>query len=157
MERYAALSFGRRTMRKYALGEVGVCRNCSAPIVIKDYMLRKGNYVCVTCKNAWAKTERGRATMKRAIRAWHENNRERVNAANRSFNERNPHQQRAKYDVRNAIRRGDLSRAPCVICGNPKSHGHHDNYARPLDVVWLCQPHHVERHISLGSYARNQK
>jgi hypothetical protein len=141
-------------MKKYVLGEIGSCRNCSAPIEIKDYMLRKGNYVCVPCKNAWAKTERGRVTMSRAIRAWHVRNRDRAAISHRAFNERNPHQQRAKYDVRNAIRRGDLFRAPCVICGNPKSHGHHDNYDRPLDVVWLCQPHHVERHLSLGSYTR---
>lgn len=154
MERGKAIYHGWGAMKKYAVGDIGNCRDCARPIEIKDYMLRKGNYVCGVCKGAWTKTERGRETMRNAIRRWTVNNREKSNLKARRFYEKNPNKQRAKYDVRNAIRRGDLFRAPCVICGNPKSHGHHDNYARTLDVVWLCQPHHVERHLSLGSYAR---
>lgn len=45
-----------------------------------------------------------------------------------------------------ALRAGGLVRQPCVICGEPKSHGHHEDYARPLDVVWLCAIHHRWRH-----------
>lgn len=41
-----------------------------------------------------------------------------------------------------AIRHGQLSRQPCAVCGDPKSHGHHDDYRRPLDLQWLCHPHH---------------
>lgn len=35
----------------------------------------------------------------------------------------------------------DLS---CASCGRP--HGHHPDYSRPLDVVWLCDKHHKEVH-----------
>lgn len=56
----------------------------------------------------------------------------------------------AKMAVANAVRRGKLKRAPCVICGKSEHvHAHHDNYSRRLDVVWLCAFHHRERHISL--------
>lgn len=48
----------------------------------------------------------------------------------------------ARYAVRNAVRRGDLNRKPCEVCGNPKSQAHHEDYSRPLDVIWLCGPHH---------------
>lgn len=35
----------------------------------------------------------------------------------------------------------------CRICGNLKSEAHHDDYAKPYDVIWLCRKHHIIRHI----------
>jgi hypothetical protein len=34
-----------------------------------------------------------------------------------------------------------------VECGSAKSEGHHTDYSRPLDVVWLCKGHHLALHI----------
>jgi hypothetical protein len=51
--------------------------------------------------------------------------------------------------VAKAIRNGTLERIPCVRCGNEKSVAHHEDYDKPLDVVWLCQPCHVKRHKEL--------
>jgi hypothetical protein len=51
--------------------------------------------------------------------------------------------------VARAIRNGTLGRIPCVRCGNEKSVAHHEDYDKPLDVVWLCQPCHVKRHKEL--------
>jgi hypothetical protein len=53
--------------------------------------------------------------------------------------------------VREAILRGVLIRFPCEVCGNIKSHGHHDDYSKPLDVRWLCSRHHRQYHILLNS------
>lgn len=57
---------------------------------------------------------------------------------------------RYKYEVRqlthSAIQRGRLIRKPCEKCGNEKTDAHHDNYSKPLDVRWLCRPHHAEFH-----------
>lgn len=47
--------------------------------------------------------------------------------------------------VANAIRLGTLLRLPCEVCGAEQSEAHHANYNLPLDVVWLCRPHHRER------------
>lgn len=54
--------------------------------------------------------------------------------------------QRAHALVTRAIKRGELVRKPCRVCGNPRSHGHHTNYARPLSVRWLCAEHHKAAH-----------
>jgi len=61
-------------------------------------------------------------------------------------------QQRAKYPEKNrarahvsyAIRTGNIKRQPCEACGSLKSQAHHEDYSRPLDVRWLCFPHHRE-------------
>lgn len=31
--------------------------------------------------------------------------------------------------------------------GRVRYRAHHDDYSRPLDVRWLCQPHHLEHHM----------
>ena len=49
--------------------------------------------------------------------------------------------------TRRAINRGDLVRKPCEICKTIESvEAHHDDYAKPLDVRWLCKKHHAEHH-----------
>ena len=69
--------------------------------------------------------------------------------------ERNPLKSKAKNSVNNAIRDGRLSRQPCEICSNPKAQAHHDDYSKPLDVRWLCIPHHNEHHILERQKQRN--
>jgi hypothetical protein len=58
---------------------------------------------------------------------------------------RDPARRRAKQLVRNAIRRGDLTRKPCEVCGDP-AQAHHDDYSKPLVVRWLCTVHHGYEH-----------
>lgn len=64
----------------------------------------------------------------------------------RRYRSRHPERARAHMMVRDAIKRGELSRKPCAVCNGRKSEAHHDDYERPLDVVWLCRQHHRERH-----------
>lgn len=57
-----------------------------------------------------------------------------------------PHNQ-----VTAAIAKGELVRGSCEVCGTTeKVEGHHDDYARPLEVRWLCRPHHREWHKANG-------
>lgn len=44
----------------------------------------------------------------------------------------------------NAMRAGKIIRMPCVICGEVKSEAHHEDYSKPLEVIWLCRKHHIE-------------
>ncbi len=52
--------------------------------------------------------------------------------------------------VARAIASGLLKKHPCERCGNEKSLAHHDDYNRKLDVMWLCQPCHKQRHKELA-------
>jgi ribosomal protein S27AE len=56
---------------------------------------------------------------------------------------------RAHSAVARAIRAGDLVRQPCVRCSEVKSLAHHEDYDKPLDVMWLCEPCHKQRHKEL--------
>ena len=51
--------------------------------------------------------------------------------------------------VARAIKKGDLVRSPCIRCGKEKSVAHHEDYDKPLEVMWLCQPCHKQRHKEL--------
>jgi hypothetical protein len=34
-----------------------------------------------------------------------------------------------------------------MFCGDEDSQGHHFDYERPLDVIWVCDRHHDEIHF----------
>jgi hypothetical protein len=53
---------------------------------------------------------------------------------------------KVKYAVRDAIRSGKLVKQPCFVCGELEVEGHHPDYSKPLDLVWLCKQHHNEVH-----------
>lgn len=56
-----------------------------------------------------------------------------------------PIRYKATNAVNNAIRDGRLKKEACVICGCEESvHGHHPDYSKPLEVIWLCPVHHAE-------------
>jgi hypothetical protein len=58
-------------------------------------------------------------------------------------------EQRARNKARSYanvyLRRGKLKRQGCEVCGK-KAEMHHDDYAKPLDIRWLCRQHHLEIH-----------
>lgn len=59
----------------------------------------------------------------------------------------NPLKYRARYLTSNAIRDGRLLRRPCAKCGSVENiEAHHEDYTKPLEVVWLCKQHHQEIH-----------
>lgn len=48
--------------------------------------------------------------------------------------------------VHNAITAGRIKKEPCSICGYPVAQAHHEDYLKPLEIVWLCANHHGELH-----------
>lgn len=58
-----------------------------------------------------------------------------------------PARKKAQTAVGYALRSGRLVAQPCWVCGS-KAEAHHPDYDRPLDVVWLCSPHHHQAHAA---------
>lgn len=51
--------------------------------------------------------------------------------------------------VHRALRNGSLVPKDCAVCGSEKSVAHHEDYDKPLDVIWLCQAHHKQLHAKM--------
>lgn len=66
--------------------------------------------------------------------------------AARKWIEANPLKHAAHVILATAIKRGKVQKRPCEVCGNLRSHGHHEDYTKPLEVKWLCAKHHKEAH-----------
>ena len=150
-----------------------ICRRCGEDKPISEYSKTyKGRSYRPDCKPCRTEIEKERVARNRehnlAVRAkYREANREKINDQNRQWYADNRDHRLAQISdyrespdvkgkrlthaaVQMAIRNGKLKRMPCMICGNEKTDAHHDNYSRPLDVVWLCRLHHAERHKSMG-------
>jgi hypothetical protein len=72
--------------------------------------------------------------------------------ARRNHERRNPEKVAAREAVQKAIRKGLLTEQPCEECG-AKAQAHHEDYSKPLDVIWLCPIHHKKRHKDKGAGA----
>jgi hypothetical protein len=77
-----------------------------------------------------------------------------------SFDEVAPHKKfwlaenklkkKAHQAVAYAIQTKRLIRQPCERCNTTQNVvAHHEDYNKPLDVMWLCKQHHKERHMEI--------
>lgn len=57
----------------------------------------------------------------------------------------NPKKHIAHVLLYQAIKTGKVKIKPCIICGG-KGNGHHPDYSKPLEVIWLCPKHHRHTH-----------
>ena len=96
----------------------------------------------VDARRAYAKTPKGRVATAAAKARW---------------TERNRSKRAAHYLLNNALRDGKVAKPKeCQGCGATcgRIHGHHDDYARPLDVRWLCPACHSKHHAELREAVR---
>ena len=115
---------------RMADGHLGKCKECTKADV-KDNRAAKVDY--------YRKYDRVRGNRQTA--AYREAHRERF-----------PNSYMARYMVSNAIRDGKMLREPCVECGSmDRVHAHHDDYAKPLSVRWMCAAHHKQWHQKNGA------
>lgn len=72
----------------------------------------------------------------------------RAKSAPRPRPETDPVKRAARVAVGNAVRDGKLYRPPeCQICAVPcEPHAHHEDYTKPLDVIWVCTGCHAFIH-----------
>lgn len=58
-----------------------------------------------------------------------------------------PEKHRARRSFHKALKCGTIFPGFCEVCGAKENiHGHHTDYSKPLEVMWLCRKHHIEIH-----------
>ncbi len=57
-----------------------------------------------------------------------------------------PDRRKARANFSKNVQRGYIEKRPCCICGDIESEGHHFDYSRQRDVIWLCREHHQKLH-----------
>lgn len=124
-------------------GRLSRCKECTKDAVRKNRLKRIDYYRAfdaarnnlphrVSARIKYANTARGRAAS---------------NAAKKKYSLKDAVRRAAHCLTGNAIRDGRLVRQPCEVCGaTERIQAHHDDYAKPLEVRWLCVKHHNEYH-----------
>lgn len=132
------------------------CRVCSKILPIEAFYARqismtKNHGECKDCTKARVKA-RARTNPKvqkyERERSSTPARRQHLNQNAQRWNARNPQAYKAHYAVTNAVRDGRLKREPCLFCGGEKVHGHHRDYTKPLEVIWLCPKCHHRLHAN---------
>jgi len=65
---------------------------------------------------------------------------------NRQYRKSNPEKHKAHSLLQSAVRHGKISKSLfCQLClSGLRIEGHHPDYSKPLEVVWLCRICHVD-------------
>jgi hypothetical protein len=139
----------RRTLLRIA--GMKACSRCKRELPLDAFALRKPGWdvrqsQCQECQRSimakWSKTQKGIA----AKAAFHERHPEYNYEQAKIGLLRYPLKAQCRRIYTRAKERGKIVPQPCEVCGEPKVHGHHPDYAKPLDVMWLCVTHHAEWH-----------
>lgn len=79
---------------------------------------------------------------------WRDKNRARINLQKRIWRANNPEKTKAHEMVSKAVKSGDLAKpSECTKCHKTaRLHGHHEDYSKPLCVIWLCNSCHRKLH-----------
>jgi ribosomal protein S27AE len=109
-------------------------------------------FQCRTCRSVWQKEAEGR---KEYMAVYRRANRESINLNMKDYLVRNPEKKRARREAYLATLNGDLVRpTTCSRCGLLDDiQAHHDDYSRPLDVIWLCP----RCHVTVGQEKKNAR
>ncbi len=62
--------------------------------------------------------------------------------------DRYPEKEACRDKLKKAVKSGKIQRPTiCTDCNETKPlFAHHEDYSKPLDVIWLCRPCHRKRH-----------
>lgn len=131
------------------------CRDCRQDKPPVDFYLTGNGRLMHVCKDCHKRAAHNRRLTNPVVQEYERRRAKRPErkalsrSVNKKWREGNPTAYKAQNAVNNALRDGKLMRGPCSLCGATKHvHGHHRDYTKPLDVVWLCAKCHHRLHAA---------
>lgn len=128
-------------------GHLKQCRDCKK--VADSEWRRRNRAQKAETDRRWR--EKNRERRAEAWARWQKENPDLVVASSKRYKGQHPEKAAAVRTLGNAVRDGKIIKpTQCQDCrGNfPKRliHGHHEDYSKPLEVVWVCPNCHKARH-----------
>jgi len=71
-------------------------------------------------------------------------NREKFNNYHRVYRTLHKDKVNARKKIFIALRNKSIEKKPCIKCGKTLVEAHHEDYSKPLEIIWLCKKHHIE-------------
>jgi hypothetical protein len=135
-------AFGKKS--DTADGLSGRCKSCKSTV---DRAYRELNRVRLLDR-AKKYRESHKTEIAAGLISWRMRNKERFNAYSKATRDRNPGKHKARTQVTKAVKAGRIQKdSVCGCCGiQGKLEGHHEDYTKPLEVVWLCFTCHRNIH-----------
>lgn len=102
-----------------------ICSRCKDDL--EDNRIGKQRY-CLSCHNAYMRMTRPSYSQFTEL--------QRLKANCRSY-------------LNTYVKRGKITKPECCQfpdCKETKIQAHHDDYTKPLDVIWYCESHHIFTH-----------
>lgn len=110
-------------------GHLNKCKDCTKADVQKHYAATIDARTAYERKRSKSEKRKAKALDYQRLARW-----------------RHPDKDRARRVLTYHVRTGKLTKQPCAVCGSSQVEAHHHDYAKPLDVVWLCRVHHRMEH-----------
>ena len=134
------------------------CKSCVNVRVAEYRATPKGREVKRSSERRRSQTEHGKASARARVAKYSKTDagfltRKRYFVSKRPterYRKENPEKYEAHKKVQIALLMGWLTRQPCIKC-DEKADAHHEDYSKPLEIVWLCRAHHKERHREIDA------
>ena len=135
-----------------------ICCECGQEKLLEDFPRNRtkklGHGYC--CKKCWRMYDKDKSKKPQEIarvRRWHQSERGKMMDKRRRLLRKD--KIRVKNMLNYLIERGIIQRRPCEVCGDKNGQGHHPDYSKPLEVIWLCQNHHSAEHKRLNNLTQS--
>jgi len=126
---------------KMADGHSGKCKECACldtRIHYRRNLIQRKEYEFKRSKTK-ARKEKAKQYFK--------DHPESVAKAQKKYRAKYPERFKANSLLNNHVNRKGFQKEPCRDCGCTENiYGHHEDYNKPLDVIWLCPPCHSTLH-----------
>jgi len=124
------------------------CRHCGS-IDVSSYRISRWDRQCRACINAWQREYRQRRKREgRPIGGGGKSGTEYWRDYRLRTKQAHPERYKARNQIQIGLTNGSIKKPDsCSLCGiECPVHGHHEDYSKPLEVMWVCASCHGTIH-----------